>query len=250
MAEESPETQITLYDPQERNAFLKSAEKDPWEREIDGMHQAMHFIQQKARGALDGGLGREDLLKVHKIVMNDPFNPEKTGVLRNVPVVVRGRINGEVKLAAFEPVDVHFLSEEFNEFAAMLEDKTSTMDSEAQISEVVELSAWAHKEFIKIHPFEDGNGRTARLIVDFIFRKSRLPYIRDWGSTRHEYDEVVYRIYSENNVGLLEQFLAIKLLERLAEVRSKSLNNANDIFTRYIDQRAGECQAFLENETL
>lgn len=250
MAEESPETQTTPYDPQERNAFLKSAEKDPREREIDGMHQAMHFIQQKARGVLDGGLGREDLLKVHKIVMNDPFNPEKTGVLRNVPVVVRGRINGAVKLAAFEPADVHFLSEEFNEFASMLEDRTLAMDSETPIGEVAELSAWAHKEFIKIHPFEDGNGRTARLIVDFIFRKSRLPFIRDWGSTRHEYDEVVYRIYSENNVKLLEQFLAKKLLERLTEIRSKSINNSNDIFTRYVGQRVEECQAFLKNETL
>ena len=31
----------------------------------------------------------------------------------------------------------------------------------------VSLAAWTHAEFVKIHPFIDGNGRTARLIMNF-----------------------------------------------------------------------------------
>ncbi|MHB1152370.1 MAG: Fic family protein [Eubacteriales bacterium] len=31
----------------------------------------------------------------------------------------------------------------------------------------IELAAYTHAEFVKIHPFEDGNGRTARLIMNY-----------------------------------------------------------------------------------
>lgn len=31
----------------------------------------------------------------------------------------------------------------------------------------VELAAWTHAEFVRIHPFIDGNGRTARLIMNY-----------------------------------------------------------------------------------
>ena len=31
----------------------------------------------------------------------------------------------------------------------------------------IELAAWTHAEFVRIHPFQDGNGRTSRLIMNF-----------------------------------------------------------------------------------
>jgi Fic family protein len=31
----------------------------------------------------------------------------------------------------------------------------------------IELAAWAHAEFVRIHPFRDGNGRTSRLIMNY-----------------------------------------------------------------------------------
>lgn len=32
----------------------------------------------------------------------------------------------------------------------------------------VHVAVWAHAEVIKIHPFEDGNGRSSRLLLDAI----------------------------------------------------------------------------------
>ncbi|MHB1651477.1 MAG: Fic family protein [Desulfitobacteriaceae bacterium] len=51
----------------------------------------------------------------------------------------------------------------------------------------LELAAWTHAEFVKIHPFVDGNGRTSRLIMNYqllingflpisIAKESRLEY--------------------------------------------------------------------------
>ena len=37
-----------------------------------------------------------------------------------------------------------------------------------EISKVVELTAWAHGEWVRIHPFANGNGRTARLLANYV----------------------------------------------------------------------------------
>lgn len=36
----------------------------------------------------------------------------------------------------------------------------------------IELAAFTHAEFVKIHPFVDGNGRTSRLIMNYQLMKS------------------------------------------------------------------------------
>jgi Fic family protein len=55
----------------------------------------------------------------------------------------------------------------------------------------LELAAWTHAEFVKIHPFTDGNGRTARLIMNYVLMaKDYLP-ISITKESRLEYFEVL-----------------------------------------------------------
>lgn len=39
--------------------------------------------------------------------------------------------------------------------------------AEKGAANVVELAAWTHAEFVRIHPFADGNGRTSRLMMNY-----------------------------------------------------------------------------------
>ena len=43
------------------------------------------------------------------------------------------------------------------------------------IAAVIDLSAWAHAEWIRIHPLANGNGRTARIWANFLLMRYGLP---------------------------------------------------------------------------
>lgn len=40
---------------------------------------------------------------------------------------------------------------------------------------VIDLSAWAHAEWVRIHPFVNGNGRTARLWANYVLMRYGIP---------------------------------------------------------------------------
>ena len=43
------------------------------------------------------------------------------------------------------------------------------------LAAVIDLSAWAHAEWVRIHPFRNGNGRTARIWANSLFMRYGLP---------------------------------------------------------------------------
>jgi Fic family protein len=73
------------------------------------------------------------------------------GVYRNCQVIITG--------AKHKPPAPTEMFSQIKEFFATLPDKAE-MDA-------ITLAAYTHAEFVKIHPFEDGNGRTSRLIMNY-----------------------------------------------------------------------------------
>ena len=56
----------------------------------------------------------------------------------------------------------------------------------------VELAALFHYRYIRIHPFEDGNGRIARLLVNFILARHGYPMIVVRSRNKSEYLEALH----------------------------------------------------------
>ncbi|PWK93089.1 Fic family protein [Hallerella porci] len=56
----------------------------------------------------------------------------------------------------------------------------------------IELAALFHYRYIRIHPFEDGNGRIARLLVNYILAKHDIPMIVIRSRKKTEYLEALH----------------------------------------------------------
>jgi Fic family protein len=69
-------------------------------------------------------------------------------------------------------------------FEAKLRSDIATLDKkyprvedldQAGIHAALDLAAWAHAEWVRIHPFANGNGRTARAWANFVLRRFGMP---------------------------------------------------------------------------
>jgi len=107
-------------------------------------------------------------------------NEQHRGCFRGEP----GQERLEVRIGSQRGVAAANVTAELIAFQSKLRLLTSEMDAtlppgaptdEDQLTGVLAVCAWAHSEWIRIHPFANGNGRTARLWVNCIAMRYGLP---------------------------------------------------------------------------
>ncbi len=111
-------------------------------------NHAKAFTYVKKRIAEGHPLDEAVMKDIHALLME---NILIGGIYRNVEV----RISG----AGFRPPSPNEMYRQIKDFFADLPYRTD--------SNTVELAAWTHAEFVKIHPFVDGNGRTSRMLMNY-----------------------------------------------------------------------------------
>lgn len=119
--------------------------------------QAIDFVEALAREA--ESLTEHNLRQIHALVLKG-IDDEEAGRYRRGQV----RISG----SEFIPPDPSAVPGLMRDFIAWLTD-------EAQSRSPVERAALAHFRLVDIHPFTDGNGRTARLLMNLILIRAGYP---------------------------------------------------------------------------
>ena len=82
--------------------------------------------------------------------------------------------------------------EETPSLMADLVDWYNKAEQEGKLSPV-ELAALFHYRYIRIHPFEDGNGRIARLMVNFILTRHNYPMVVVRSRKKSDYLEALHQ---------------------------------------------------------
>src|SRR5690625_1712932 len=88
----------------------------------------------------------------------------------------------------------------------------------------VELAAKAHHYFVAIHPFDDGNGRVARLVMNLIMMEAGYPPIVIKNETREDYYLALSKADKVN-------------FEKMFRLFYKEIENSLKIILHIIDKR-------------
>ncbi len=133
-----------------KHKFLNVQFKADYTRKADDLYAAYDFIDENK-------INLKNVQKAHSIITSNILPKSQQGLIRTNPMFV---INSDDKIeyVASDPAIVKQEIEKLFDDISLLE--TTELDS----YEIFYYAALIHLVFVKIHPFQDGNGRTARLL--------------------------------------------------------------------------------------
>ncbi|NJN78588.1 MAG: Fic family protein [Saprospiraceae bacterium] len=138
-------------------------------------------------------LNEKNLLKIHQILSQTLLPEYRQGAYRNDKMGVFDE-NGLVYLA----IEPQFVGEKMKELFA---DIDTLLQQDLTITELFYHASLLHLKFVHIHPFWDGNGRTARLLEKW-FLAAKINS-RAWQIQSEKYYKENLKAYYKNiNLGV------------------------------------------------
>lgn len=135
-----------------------------------GHARAFDYLWELAKRPL---ITEDDIKHLHRLCFS-PSAGDKAGNYRKVDVIITGSQHND-KLPRHYQV-----AEDMKRLVSELPDKQKALHP-------VEYAATLHRDFIYIHPFEDGNGRTARLLMNHALLSKGYPPVVISPYFKHDY---------------------------------------------------------------
>lgn len=124
--------------------------------EVLNIRGALGWLESAARAQTP--ITEDTIRDLHQIVMQGIL-PDEAGQYRRVPVYIRGALH--------VPPNWIKVPDLMRTFSEQLQQNTG--------DHPVRVAAGAHIELVRIHPFIDGNGRTARLLTNLLLVRAGYP---------------------------------------------------------------------------
>lgn len=83
------------------------------------------------------------------------------------------------------------------------------------IKEILSLSFDAHYDLVQIHPFGDGNGRTSRLLMNFIQRYHGQPLTIVYTEDKADYINALNKARKEEDLNFFREFMCSQHIKHL-----------------------------------
>ncbi len=168
--------------------------------EVTNHAKAIDFIETLVSKS---GITEGDVLNLHAIIL-DRIDPESAGFYRRSTV----RISG----TDYTPPNAAKVPRLMQEVYTLLNIK----------GEPIEAAAIIHQKFVDVHPFIDGNGRTARLLMNLYLMRNGYPPIIILKAERKKYIRTIIQNQVEKNPVPFINFVA-KAAERSLDIYLDSL---------------------------
>lgn len=179
--------------------------------EIEGIKRAWDFVSQESKkGKLV--ISPEFIKNLHWVGFGWIF-PKTAGKFRVI----------EVAVSDHTPPKFYLVPELMENFCKDIEEQIKRLpkiDELNFLTELTRLLAWAHHKFLWIHPFQDYNGRIARLLNNIILLNLNLPPIElkvETKSSRKKYIKALQEA-DKNNLALLDKIIKKALEESAKQV--------------------------------
>lgn len=135
--------------------------------DVDEVKNYQKAILQMLKDSQDKNpLTLQTILGYHALAMQ--HRPEIAGKIRTREVHIRGNLNFTITRAENVEKELNVLLEKYNTFI---------QEKKASLKEILEFAVYFHNEFQHIHPFEDGNSRTTRLITFHLLQSKYIPIL-------------------------------------------------------------------------
>lgn len=181
----------------------KKVTSDPEEIETKGVAEAVNYIK-----GIKKELTLELIKKLHKLC----FKGSKifAGEFRKVDVVIKNS-RGEIIHVGTPKEQVIYA----------LKDLIKWYNNNKQKFKPLILAAIIHNQFEHIHPFQDGNGRVGRLLLNYILIKNNYPPINIQLEDRGEYYQALQEYSRRGNLKPTLQLLVKQYKKTLGKVTTK-----------------------------
>jgi Fic family protein len=126
-------------------------------QKIDDLYSAYTFAKTNV-------LNEENIGEAHKFLSTNLLSENQQGKLRTQNMYV-STADGRIEYVAATPSELKSEMEKFYHDIALL------LNTALTIQEVFFFAAMIHLVFVKIHPWNDGNGRTGRLLEKWFLRQ-------------------------------------------------------------------------------
>lgn len=208
--------------------------------EMKAHHAALEFVKQTAKEK-ERPLTEAFIRQVHQIMLKEDYTVYETRGGKQIQYTIHAGIYKT------RPNSVKTQTGEIFEYASpeetpiLMADLVAWYNLERDKNKLspIQLAALFHYRYIRIHPFEDGNGRIARLMVNYILSLFGYPMIVVHTEDKNNYlgalekcDNVVGKIPSNGAHATLEQISPLveyleKCLERALVISIKAAKGEN-----------------------
>lgn len=168
-------------------------------RQAEGGFAALAFLRE----AVDSGepLSEGLVRRAHELAFAEAKDPRTRGCYREVEVEITG--------TDFDPAPAVFVSERMGELVEVCRRSKR---------HPVVVSALFHLEFESIHPFVNANGRTGRLVSNFLLMRAGYEPVNIQAESRVRYIRAIRAFQLEDDPFPFVAFFCQNLLERLERV--------------------------------